>query len=453
MFNSENILQIAPVLGAICGAMLWLTYFVKIDVLEPEKTLDLVFAFCVGFLTPNITLFVYGIFTQIGFDFNNHFWNDLIFSIVGIGLVEELSKLIGVLVVFILIRKSINEPIDYLVYAGIIALGFAIRENYIYFNNYGSHIITGRTLISSLTHIINTSICVYGIYRFKIFNKGYIFINSFFGIFIAIVSHGLFDFFLKQQIIGMFTPFLASGIYLIGINFWIQMFNNCINFSPFFNYDKLRYTSRLYKTIMNWYIALLFIEFFYVWYFKNVQIAFVDVFKNIFNEGVLLVIVSLRASRLKLSKRKYFKIKMQLPFYYTKNDDEDINILGFLPLKIRGESRKEFRFYRYMGKDVFICPLNPEQSSIKTNRKGRFLKKYFLKNEVVAYLIELYENENFKKEIFIMKPKTFGTLFFNARYPIANLFKYDFKQEINEALNPPSYKELEGLESVFIKRI
>ena len=191
-----------------------------------------------------------------------------------------------------------------------------------------------------MTHIINTSICVYGLFRFKIFNRGNIVVNSITGILIAIISHGLFDFFLTQQFIGKLTPFLASGIYLLGINFWIQMINNCINFSPYFNYDKLLGTTKLYKTILSWYAGLLIIEFLYFWYYKDFALAFYDSIINVFNEGLLLVIVALRASRLKISKRKYFKIKLQSPIYLTKNDDEDVNIFGILPFKVRGVNRK-----------------------------------------------------------------------------------------------------------------
>lgn len=445
--------MIAPMLGAICGAMLWLSYFIKIDVLEKERISDIIIAFCIGFLTPNIALYIYEIHVNIGFDFNDNFWNDLVYSIVGVGLTEEFSKLIGVTLLFFIIRKRLNEPIDYLIFAGIVALGFAIRENYIYYYNYGSQIITGRTLISSLTHIINTSICVYGLFRYKIFNRGNIFVNSVIGITIAVVSHGLFDFFLTQQFIGKLTPFLASGIYLIGINFWIQMINNCINFSPFFNYDKLNGTTKLYKTILSWYVGLLIIEFLYFWYYKGLGLAFYDSIINIFNEGLLLVIVALRASRLKISKRKYFKIKLQSPIYLTKNDDEDLNIFGILPFKIRGENEKEFRLFQFMGKDILICPLHPEKSKIQVNRKGRLLKKYFLKNDVVVYLVELYEDENLKKEIFILKPKTYGITTYKLDLPIASLMDYNQKIDIGNSLNPPSYKDLITLELVFIKNI
>ena len=233
MLNVYQIYLIFPIIGAICGAILWINYFKNIDVLEPKRNTDIIIAFIVGFLTPTITLWIFHGLELFGINFNGDFINDFLYSILGVGLTEELSKLFSVLIVFKILKKRIKEPLDYLIFAGIVALGYSVRENFIYYNNYGSQVITGRTIISCLIHIINTSICVYSIYRTKIFHKGNTYINSVIGISVAVFSHGLFDFFLTQSFIGQYTPLLASVVYLIGINFWIQMINNAINISPF----------------------------------------------------------------------------------------------------------------------------------------------------------------------------------------------------------------------------
>lgn len=431
--------------------MLWLNYFIKIDILQQERIRDITIALFIGFLTPDLALLVYKLHASYAWDFNGDFLHDLSYSILGIGFTEEITKLVGVLLALFILRKRLTEPINYLIFGGIVALGFAIRENYIYYYNYGSQIMTGRTLISSLIHIINTSICIYGIYRLKIFNKGRFWINAITGVSIAIISHGLFDFFLTQQFIGHLTPFLATGIYLIGINFWIQMMNNCINYSPFFNYEKLLSTTKMYQTVLGWYGGLLVIEFIYTWYFKSIEKACYESFFNLFKEGLLLVIVALRVSRLKLSKRKYFKIKLQLPIYITKNNDEDLKVLGILPLKVRGENEKEIRFFKYMEKIILVCPLKLENSKIRINRKGRLIKKYFLKHDVVTYLLELEADEFHHKELFILKPKTFGVTNYNYKYPIAGIYSYSEKNNLTDLSNPPSYKDLKLMELVFIK--
>ncbi|MES2567654.1 MAG: PrsW family glutamic-type intramembrane protease [Bacteroidota bacterium] len=448
MLTAQQIYLIFPILGSICGAMLWLNYFKRIDLLEGERTRDVIVAFVIGFLTPSLTLWIYYGFGLLDFKINGDFTNDFIYSLFGVGMAEELSKLLGVFIAFKFLKKRINEPIDYLVFAGIVALGFSVRENFIYYHNYGSQIITGRSFISCLVHIINTSICVYGIYRSEVFNKGNKYLNAFSGVGIAILSHGLFDFFLTQSFLGDFTPLLSSLIYLIGINFWMQMINNSINFSPFFSYEKIGSTTKLYSTIFIWYLIIVIVEFIYAYYYKDWIFALTEISKNILQEGFLLIIVALRTSRLRINKGKYLKVRLQLPFHFTKNDDEDILFLG-LPIKIRGENEKEFRFLQFLGKEILICPVD-EQQTLKKERRARVIKKYFLKNDVVTYLVEIFDEDGTKGNMFILKPKTTKFTDLKHKYPVAILMDNERLTSQSETEHP-SYDELKKIELVYIK--
>ncbi len=450
MLNPYQIYLIFPILGAVAGAMLWLSYFKRIDVLEHERVIDICTAFFIGYLSPSLALWIYLYLEILGINFNGNLLNDFLYSILGVGLTEELVKLLGVFITFLLIKKRFNEPIDYLIFAGIVALGFSVRENFIYYNNYGSQIITGRTLITCLTHIINTSICVYGMFRFKIFHKGNRYLNTLTGIALAVASHGLFDFFLTQPVIGKVTPFLSTIVYLIGINFWIQMINNCINYSPFFNYQKISTMTRLHISILCWYLALLGIEFSYALYYKDVDFALKDLVQNILKEGVLISIVLLRISRLKINKRKYFPIKIQIPIYFTRNNDEDFNFFG-IPIKIRGENKREFRFLEYMGKDIHVYPISNENTIITEEHKARLLKKYFLKNDVVTYLIEVSNGANESKDIYLLKPITYSIKFIDDSYPVATLMKYEDPTVFQQEHETLPLKALKPLEIVYLK--
>ena len=449
MLNPQQIYLVFAILAAVCGAMLWIGYFRRIDILEHERITDVVISFIIGYLTPTLALWIYYGLEVLGFNFNGELINDFVYSIFGVGITEEFSKLIGVFIAFKILKKRINEPIDYLVFAGIIALGFSIRENFIYYNNYGAQIATGRTLISCLVHIINTSICVYGLYRFQLFNKGNVYINSVIGISVAIASHGLFDFFLVQPFLGIYTSLLATVVYLIGINFWLQMINNCINFSPFFNYQKISSITKLYKTIFTWYTIIVVLVFIFDYYYHDISFAFKALIASLIQEGVVLVIVALRASRLKINKRKYFPIKIQMPIHYTTNDDEDFSIFG-IAFKIRGENEKEFQFIQYMGKDITIYPINKKASTIQVNKRARLLKKYFLKNDVVTYLIEIY-NEDAPSDIYLLKPKTRSVTYVNNIYPIASLMYYENPIDFQKEHETLSYKELKRIEYVYLK--
>lgn len=449
MLTAYQIYLIFPILGAVAGAMLWLSYFRRIDILEGERIRDIAIAFVIGFLTPTLAVWVYNFLEGYGINFNGHLWNDFLYAILGVGLTEELVKLSGVFIAFRILGKRINEPLDYLLFAGIVALGFSVRENFIYYNNYGSQIITGRTLISCLTHIINTSICVYGIYRTAMFHKGNFYLNAFVAISLAVGSHGLFDFFLTQPIIGNATPFLATLVYLVGINFWIQMINNCINFSPFFDYKKIGSLTRLYRSVLSWYIVLLAIEFAYGFYYKGLLFAANDLLKNIMKEGVLITIVLLRISRLKISKRKYFPVKIQIPIYYSRNDDEDLRLLG-IPIKIRGENKREFRFLEYMGEEIYIYPVSTDNELVKKAHRARLLKKYFLKNDVVVYLIEIAHEHNDHKDIYLLKPLTRSVKGVDDSYPVGILMAYNNPAAFQQEHETMPYKKLKALEQIYL---
>ncbi len=439
-------------LGAVAGAMLWLSYFKRIDVLEHERVIDICIAFFIGYLTPSLALAIYTLLENHGINFNGKLKNDFLYAIFGVGLTEEMVKLFGFVITLLLLKKRFNEPIDYLIYAGVVALGFSVRENFIYYNNYGSQIITGRTLITSLTHIINTSICVYGIYRFKNFNKGNFYLNAFICISLAIGSHGLFDFFLTQPVIGKITPFLATLVYLIGINFWVQMFNNCINFSPFFDYKKISSLTKLHRSVLCWYAILLLIEFSYSYYYKDMAFALKDLLQNILKEGVLISIVLMRISRLKINKRKYFPLKIQIPIYFTRNDDEDFKLLG-IPIKIRGENKREFRFLEYMGREITIFPVAKTNKLITKKETARLLKKYFLKNDVVTYLIEIYFEDKKAHEIYLLKPYTHAIRSLNAHddLPVGTLMRYEDPAAFHKEHEALPLKSLTKLEMVYLR--
>lgn len=186
-------------IAAVISISMWIDYFRKIDVFESEKIKHLVIALSIGCFTPFLSLGIYRVIHYTGFNLNGNFYNDLFYTIFAIGVNEELSKIVGVIIVFKILKKHIIEPIDYLVYAGVTALGFSVVENYKYFNNYGIQIISSRAFYSALVHIINTSIIVYGFYRLQLFNKGKQFTNTIVAFIASVSSHGLFDFFLDRK--------------------------------------------------------------------------------------------------------------------------------------------------------------------------------------------------------------------------------------------------------------
>ncbi|MCB0779423.1 MAG: PrsW family intramembrane metalloprotease, partial [Flavobacteriales bacterium] len=84
-------------------------------------------------------------------------WDDLVYSVVAIGLVEEVVKLLPYLLIWRLTRQ-VDEPFDHLLYGSIAALGFAFMENTLYLESTRLTAVTGRALLASVAHMFDTSI-------------------------------------------------------------------------------------------------------------------------------------------------------------------------------------------------------------------------------------------------------------------------------------------------------
>ncbi|TAM67766.1 MAG: PrsW family intramembrane metalloprotease [Microbacteriaceae bacterium] len=91
--------------------------------------------------------------------------SDLFQSIVQAPLVEESAKGLGVFILFVVLRRTFNGPVDGVVYAALTAGGFAFVENILYF---GSALAEGgggelvgtfflRGLMSPFAHVMFTS--------------------------------------------------------------------------------------------------------------------------------------------------------------------------------------------------------------------------------------------------------------------------------------------------------
>lgn len=423
---------------------MWLDYFRKIDVFEPEKIKHLVLAMLIGCGTPFISIAIYRLVDLTGLQMTGDVSNDLFYSIIIIGANEELCKILGVIVAFRLLRNYIKEPIDYLVYAGLVALGFSIVENFKYFNEYGMQIITTRAFYSALVHIINTTIIVYGFYRLKLFNRGKQLTNTLVAIGVSASSHGLFDFFLMNEFLGPYTQLFSIFVYLIGINFWVQMLNNANNFSDNFDYAKIHFSGQIFFRLLFWYLATTIFTIIYNMIVFTSERALSYFYHSLLTDGLLLFIVILRASRFRIFKQKYFTVKIELPFYYTKNNDEDFKFLWFIPIKIRGEGVFEYKLTTFLNKIIEIYPLNVKSSVVKEPVKVNLIEKLLLKDDVVVYKA-MHNNETY-----FLKPKTNGETETEDDFPISGLFT--LKPDKNyENPSEISYKDLLFMEWIYTK--
>ncbi len=149
-------LHFLGLISAFLITLIWLFYLRQLDFYNREKVGFTLLAFLLGafitFFTFPLSDFVTDTFS-IEFS-TSTFYNLFVYSFLGIGVVEELIKLMPVLIILKL-TKEIDEPIDMIYYASISALGFAFIENLLYFRNISGSIVIGRALTSSVGHMID----------------------------------------------------------------------------------------------------------------------------------------------------------------------------------------------------------------------------------------------------------------------------------------------------------
>jgi len=134
-----------------------------------------------------------------GFDYllplNNHFsiQEQFIKAFFVVGFTEEFSKYIIVRYVS-QPRKAFNEPFDGIIYAVMVAMGFAATENVMYVIQGGYEVAIMRAFSAVPAHA--TFAVLMGYFMGKAKFSNHMVLLNFTGLFLAALFHGAYDFFL-----------------------------------------------------------------------------------------------------------------------------------------------------------------------------------------------------------------------------------------------------------------
>lgn len=234
----KNIFTGFNIFGFIAAFLImssWIMYLRKIDVFNVERwrhilgvaVLGMIFSFIVFPLSDfNHALF--------GFSLNGNVVNDFLYCVIGIGAIEELVKIIPLLLI-LRYTNIVNEPFDYILYASVSALGFAFVENLIYFTEHNLQIIHGRAMVSVVSHMFDSSIIAYGLILNKYKRRWNPYLNFLFFFALAAIAHGFYDFWLINEYVSDFSM-ITIVFFLISMFIWGSFKNNALNQSSF--YDK-----------------------------------------------------------------------------------------------------------------------------------------------------------------------------------------------------------------------
>lgn len=231
IFRNSSALSIG---GTCFILLLWFCFLYAIDVFEREKTKFILFALFGGMLMVVLAHYLYALFHHcVDYHTNDSVIGDLFYTVLVIGGIEEFVKLVPLLLL-LKYTKEVNEPIDYIVFAGLSALGFSVIEDIMYFNSHTVATIYGRAIFTSVSHIADTAIVAYALVVARFRDQKHGFLQVLKGFLIACTVHGLYDFFIiNEQVSIRAVPFI---ILLVEVWWLVHAINNCLNNSPFYSH-------------------------------------------------------------------------------------------------------------------------------------------------------------------------------------------------------------------------
>ncbi len=308
------------VLVSFLITIMWLIYIYRLDIFNKEKKRHLILIIFLASVLTSFAEIPYHFIHNLGFTDAKNPLDSFIYSVFGIGLIEETIKFIP-LILMLWFTKAIDEPYDYILYASASALGFSFIENAMYLNQHGLEIISARALYASVAHMTFSSIIAYGLFlvKFKQTKFSGILVIPFFYL-LAIFSHGFYDFWLINKSVSAFNG-LTTLFFLTTVHIWFSMKNNTINISNYYtkskniNNDKLK----IYLSISL--LSILMFSYVYVALKWNSKTANVFLVKSFFVYGYIIFYLIATLSNFDLIKGFIKPFKVSFNYFTPTNNN------------------------------------------------------------------------------------------------------------------------------------
>lgn len=287
---------------ALAISVNWAVYMRKLDVFEPESWWNLLVAFAFGAITVWLVFPVSALLNDaFGFALNGDPLNDFLYCTIGIGMVEELVKILP-LVVLARFPTVVNEPFDYIIYACLSALGFAFVENWLYIEQSDFYAINGRALMSTVAHMCFSSVVGYGMMvsacRMK-WRGWYLVVGAFL---LASVMHGFYDFWLINPIAKAYSG-LSLVFFVITVHFWFTLKNKAINATYFFDRRLTIVNDRVRYYLVTSLVSLVAVSAVLIGVAHGQSAAHQFLGKQIYSYGFLIYYLSFSFSKFKIAPK------------------------------------------------------------------------------------------------------------------------------------------------------
>ena len=190
-----QLLAIAPIAVPV---LFWAGYHYHKDRHLPEPTGNLVLTFVLGMLAVGISTGLYeglgliGLRHDAGYLADINAWALLAYAVLAIGPIEEIAKFLPFLVVVLRFRE-LDEPMDGIIYASFIGLGYAAVENWQYLEYLTTQEAIARGFASPVIHILFASIWGHWVTQAHIAGRSIV-ASAIVSTAAAAILHGIYDF-------------------------------------------------------------------------------------------------------------------------------------------------------------------------------------------------------------------------------------------------------------------
>ncbi len=392
----------------------WYLYLRRLDVYEPERKRMLFFVFALSCVSIFLVFPLTDVVQWAGFKIDGTFINDFLYCWIGIGMTEEFVKVLPVLAI-LFFTKQIDEPIDYLIYGGMSALGFAFVENTLYLESSGLTALLGRLVYASVAHMFFASLIAYplAIYRQKTkkkFSLKWLLV----GFLLASLAHGFYDFWLITNSIRF--PLVTTIFFLGSLHIFTIMGNNLINISNYYT-DLLRINrSRLKYDLTFSLLVVVYLGYIFYGLINGSARANNLLLVNAAMHISVVVYIALTFSSINILKGFKAPIKFPLKVFLPKVDGAP-NFLG-----------------TRLNVEIYAKTSPTELKKQKYILHGSLLKRVVLENDFNWYyfLDEITQKEylikprDFNKSFNLLEPKA---VFVVGLFEQSNASKFIFTQK------------------------
>ena len=186
------------VLPVVAPVLFWAAYHYYKDRDLPEPPGNLLLCFVLGIFAAGLSKAMYIGLESLGLRFDavalaaDGGPGLFLYAMLGIGPIEELAKMIPFLLVVVRF-KAFDDPMDGIIYASFIALGYAAVENYHYLDFLTTTEAFARGFAGPVIHIVFASIWAHWIARAVLDGKPAV-RPALTGFLLAAGLHGFYDF-------------------------------------------------------------------------------------------------------------------------------------------------------------------------------------------------------------------------------------------------------------------